>query len=98
MANRRPLVVIRFDRPNVPYKEPLFTAATEALNRRPGAVFDIVSIVPQQGTPAQVALAANQSRRNAEQVGRWGFVRSAMAEETGERGAAKDGRLPWRSV
>jgi hypothetical protein len=68
LANRRPLVVIRFDRPNVPYQEPLFTAATEALNRRPGAVFDIVSIVPQQGTPAQVALAANQSRRNAEQV------------------------------
>ena len=26
-------------------------------------------------------------RRNAEQVGRWGFVRSAMAEETGDRGA-----------
>ncbi|MBO22465.1 MAG: hypothetical protein CMM26_08885 [Rhodospirillaceae bacterium] len=67
-ANRRPLVVIRFNRPNVPYQEPLFTAATEALNRRPGAVFDIVSIVPQQGTPAQVALSANQSRRNAEQV------------------------------
>ena len=68
LANRRPLVVIRFDQPNVPYQEPLFTAATEALNRRPNAVFDIVSIVPQQGTPAQVALAANQSRRNAEQV------------------------------
>ncbi len=68
LANRRPLVVIRFDRPNVPYQEPLFTAASEALNRRPGAVFDIVSIVPQQGTPAQVALSANQSRRNAEQV------------------------------
>lgn len=68
LATRRPLVVIRFDRPNVPYQEPLFTAASEALNRRPGAVFDIVSIVPQQGTPAQVALSANQSRRNAEQV------------------------------
>ena len=68
LANRRPLVVIRFDRPNVPYQEPLFTAASEALNRRPGAVFDIVSIVPQRGTPAQVALSANQSRRNAEQV------------------------------
>ncbi|MBS29401.1 MAG: hypothetical protein CL566_10865 [Alphaproteobacteria bacterium] len=68
LSNRRPLVVIRFDRENVPYKEPLFTAVSEALNRRPGAVFDIVSIVPQQGTPAQVALSANQARRNAEQV------------------------------
>ena len=68
LANRRPLVVIRFDRPNVPYQEPLFTAVSEALNRRPGSVFDVVSIVPQRGTPAQVALNANQARRNAEQV------------------------------
>jgi hypothetical protein len=68
LGTRRPLVVIRFDRENVPYQEPLFTAVSEALSRRPAAVFDIVSIVPQQGTPAQVALAANQSRRNAEQV------------------------------
>jgi hypothetical protein len=68
LANRRPLVVIRFDRPNVPYQEPLFTAVSEALNRRPGSVFDVVSIVSQRGTPAQVALNANQARRNAEQV------------------------------
>ncbi len=68
LTNRRPLVVIRFDRPNVPYQEPLFTAVSEALNRRPGSVFDVVSIVPQQGTPAQVALNVNQARRNAEQV------------------------------
>ncbi len=68
LTNRRPLVVIRFDRPNVPYQEPLFTAVSEALNRRPGSVFDVVSIVPQQGTPAQVALNANKARRNAEQV------------------------------
>jgi len=68
LTNQRPLVVIRFDRPNVPYQEPLFTAVSEALNRRPGSVFDVVSIVPQQGTPAQVALDANQARRNAEQV------------------------------
>ena len=68
LSNRRPLVVIRFDRPNVPYKEPVFSAVSEALNRRPGSVFDVVSIVPQRGTPAQVALNANQARRNAEQV------------------------------
>ena len=68
LANRRPLVVIRFDRANVPYKEPLFSAMSEALARRPNAAFDVVSIVPQRGTPAQVALNANQARRNAEQV------------------------------
>ncbi|MEL0012664.1 MAG: hypothetical protein VW881_04455 [Alphaproteobacteria bacterium] len=68
LANRRPLVLIRFDRPNVPYKEPVFSAVSEALNRRPGSVFDVVSIVPQSGSPAQVALNANQARRNGEKV------------------------------
>lgn len=68
LANRRPLVVIRFDRDDVPYQEPLFTAVSEALNRRPSAAFDLVSVVPQQGTPAQVALNANNARRNAERV------------------------------
>ena len=68
LANRRPLVVIRFDRDDVPYEEPLFTAVSEALNRRPTAAFDLVSVVPQRGTPAQVALSANSARRNAERV------------------------------
>jgi hypothetical protein len=68
LANRRPLVLIRFDRPNVPYEEPVFSAVSEALNRRPGSVFDVVSIVPQSGSPAQVALNANQARRNGEKV------------------------------
>jgi len=61
-------VVIRFDRDDVPYEEPLFTAVSEALNRRPSAAFDLVSVVPQRGTPAQVALNANNARRNAERV------------------------------
>ena len=68
LANRRPLVVIRFDRDDVPYEEPLFTAVSEALSRRPSAAFDLVSVVPRQGTPAQVALNANNARRNAQRV------------------------------
>jgi hypothetical protein len=68
LANRRPLVVIRFDRPDVPFQEPLYTAVNEALSRRPGAVFDLVAVTPQRGSPAQIALNANQSRRNAEKV------------------------------
>lgn len=68
LANRRPLVVIRFDRTDVPFEEPLYTAVNEALSRRPGAAFDLVAITPQRGTPAQVALNASQARRNAEKV------------------------------
>ncbi len=67
-AAARPLVVIRFDRIDVDYEQPLFTALNEALTRRPQASFELVAVTPQQGTPAQVALNASASRRNAEDV------------------------------
>jgi hypothetical protein len=37
-----PLVVIRFDRPNVAFEQPLTGAVRSALARNPGAVFDVV--------------------------------------------------------
>ncbi len=67
-AERRPLVVIRFDRPDVPYQQALYGAVSKALERRPAAVFDIVAVAPNRGTPAEVALNANASKRNAEHV------------------------------
>ena len=65
---RQPLVVIRFDRPDVPYQQALYSALSETLDRMPTASFDIVAIAPNRGTPAQVALKTNESKRNAEQV------------------------------
>ena len=65
---RQPLVVIRFDRPDVPYQQALYSALSETLDRMPTASFDVVAIAPNQGTPAQVALKTNESKRNAEQV------------------------------
>ena len=41
---RRPLVVIRFDRANVPYEQALYTAVSRALERRPQALFDLVAV------------------------------------------------------
>jgi hypothetical protein len=67
-ARRRPLVVIRFDRPNVSYEQALYTALSGALNRRPNATFDLVAVAPQSGSPAQVSKAQNQSKRDAEKV------------------------------
>jgi len=55
--NRRPLVVIRFDRPDVPYQQALYTAVSRALERRPEAAFDIVAVSPNSGSAADVALA-----------------------------------------
>jgi hypothetical protein len=67
-AARRPLVVIRFDRPNVDYKQALYNAMNRALQRRPQAGFDLVAVAPNAGTPAQVTVASNRSKRNAEDV------------------------------
>lgn len=65
---RQPLVIIRFDRADVPYQQALYNAVSRALERRPDARFDLVSVAVAQGSPTQSALAVNQSRRNAERV------------------------------
>ena len=64
----RPLVVVRFDRPNVEYENALFNAVSAALDRRPGSAFELVAVTPNRGTPAQVALGANDARRDSERV------------------------------
>ena len=67
-ANRRPLVVIRFDRKNVPYQQALYNAVSRVLEKRPGAVFDLVAVAPSAGGSARVALNTNKARRQAEEV------------------------------
>lgn len=64
----RPLVTIRFDRPNVNYQQALYDAVSQALARKPAATFDLVAISPDKGNAAQVALNSAASRRNAEDV------------------------------
>jgi hypothetical protein len=65
-VRRRPLVVIRFDRPNVDYQQTLYSVVNRALEREPSAAFDLVAVTPQRdaGQPA----AMTQARRNAENV------------------------------
>ncbi|WP_033067003.1 hypothetical protein [Thalassospira australica] len=64
----RPLVVIRFDTASVKYEQALYNAVNRVLERRPQASFDVVAVTPNRGTPAQVALNANKSKRNAQAV------------------------------
>jgi hypothetical protein len=45
-SGRRALVVIRFDRPNVPYEQALYRAVKTALERQPDAMFDLVAVTP----------------------------------------------------
>ncbi|MBI3707388.1 MAG: hypothetical protein HY246_06890 [Proteobacteria bacterium] len=67
-VGNRPLVVIRFDRPNPSYEQALYTAVSRALERRPEAAFDLVAVSPGRGNQAQVALASTNAKRQAETV------------------------------
>jgi hypothetical protein len=74
LDGKAPLVVIRFDQPNVPYDEPVRKAAALALQRKPTAIFDVVASAPAEGAPDAVASAREKSKADAE-----GVVRSLMS-------------------
>jgi hypothetical protein len=68
VANRRPLVVIRFDRPKVEYEQALYSAVSQTLDRRPDASFDLVAVSATQGNAARAAINVTAARKNAESV------------------------------
>lgn len=68
LGNDRPLVVIRFDRPNVNYEDALYTAVRSALDRRPNAVFEVVAVSSSSGSVGGAAIGEASSRRNADSV------------------------------
>ena len=92
-TGRRPLVVIRFDKPNVPYEQALYNAVRRVLERRPDATFDLVAVAPAGGGPATVALNSNKSRRYSESVLRalteMGLPPSRIAVSAKTSGATK---------
>lgn len=67
-AADQPLVVIRFDRPNVAYQQPLYNAVATALERKPTATFDLVAVASAQGSAATLALNLSRAKQNAEDV------------------------------
>ncbi len=64
----KPLVVIRFDRPNVEFEQAVYLAASQALEKYPNVGFEVVAISPAGINPAQAALATTDSQNNAEAV------------------------------
>jgi hypothetical protein len=60
-SDRKPLVVIRFDKADVAYEPALYQALSRALERRPDAVFDLVAVSSSSTNSAA-------ARRNAEGV------------------------------
>jgi len=68
LMGRQPLVVIRFDRDDVAFQDPLYQAVGAALQRKPDAIFDLVAVAPAGGSAGDVALASTTAKRNAEEV------------------------------
>ncbi|MGE0151239.1 MAG: hypothetical protein AB7R90_01380 [Reyranellaceae bacterium] len=68
LANRRPLLIVRFDQPRVQYEQALYAAIAEALQRKPDATFDLLAVAPARGSVADVALNTTASKRHAENV------------------------------
>jgi len=64
----RPLVVIKFDRPDVDFQQAVYQSVSEALEKYPNAKFELVAVAPGAGNPARKAIEATRSRRNAEKV------------------------------
>ena len=64
----RPLAKIRFDKPNVDYEQPIYSAVQNAIQRFPNGRFELIAVHPTAGNAAQVAIESTRSRRNAERV------------------------------
>ena len=64
----RPLVIIRFNQPNVNYEQALYTAVNKVLQNQPNATFELVAVSSVNGGTAKAALNANETRRNAQNV------------------------------
>jgi hypothetical protein len=67
-ASGTPLVVVRFDRPNVDYQQILFAALNQALQSRPNSNFQVVAVSPTRGNAASVQIAQTTARRHAQEV------------------------------
>ena len=68
VRRERPIVVIRFDRPNVKYEQALYTAVNRVLQRKPEATFNLIAVSSVSGGAAKSALNSNETRRNAQAV------------------------------
>ena len=64
----RPLVIIRFNQPNINYEQALYTAVNKVLQNQPNATFELVAVSSVNGGTAKAALNANETRRNAQNV------------------------------
>ena len=64
----RPLAKIKFNKANVDFEQPIYTAVQNALQRFPQGRFEVMAVHPTAGNTAQVAIESTRSKRHAEEV------------------------------
>jgi hypothetical protein len=67
-SGAKPFVTIRFDQPDVAYRSELSTAIHQAIQRRPGATYDVVAVTPNIGSPADVRRDTRAVQKSAHEV------------------------------
>ena len=67
-ATPRPLMKIRFDRPDVDYSQALYMSVNDAIKQYPNTQFELVAVSPGMGNPAKLAIESTRARRNAEKI------------------------------
>lgn len=65
---RDPLMVIKFDKRQVPFEEPLYNAVSRVLERKPDAGFELVAVTPTHGSAIESARVSYQAQKNAKDV------------------------------
>ena len=64
------LITIDFEKPDPAYEQQLRQAVDLAVGRKPNVEFDVVTVVPAKGTPAEQVTAATSIRGDARDVAR----------------------------
>jgi len=65
---RKPLAIIRFDKPNIDYERPLYKAVSAALDKYPSARFTLMTVSPQNDNKAKEAIDRKEARNYGEEV------------------------------
>ena len=65
-----PLVTIDFGKPNPQYAAALHQAVADAIAIKPDVAFDVVTVVPGSGTPAEQVAAATGITADAREIAR----------------------------
>jgi len=65
---RKPLVIIRFDKPNIDYERPLYKAVSAALDKYPSARFTLLAMSPMNDNKAKEAIDKKEARNYADNI------------------------------